>query len=323
MSETILENNVVSRIIPEVFILILNWNGWQDTVECVDSCRNLDYPNFRIVMIDNGSTDDSEKLLRERYTDICILQTGSNLGFAGGNNAGIRYALERGADYVWLLNNDTTVAPDSLTELVKVVDGRTNIGMAGSKILLYDQPDTLHFAGAEISLIDGNSRHLGILEKDVGQYDQVSEMGFLTGCSLLVSCRMIEQIGLMPEEYFLYFEESDWCLRARRASYRLIFTPYSQVFHKLSASVLKVSERKTYYLVRNRLFFLSKWGEDVFWLRRFFLDAKLFLRHALKRRFRHAYVVLLAYRHWFQNNMGPLFALKTIRNSRVDQKPVL
>src|SRR6266568_5938037 len=120
------------------YIIILNWHGWQCTIECVESCKKLSYLNFRILVVDNGSTDGSEAILRERFPDVELLQTGANLGFAGGNNVGIRYALEQGAEYVWLLNNDTTVDADALSALVRMAEGDTKIGMAGSKILYHD-----------------------------------------------------------------------------------------------------------------------------------------------------------------------------------------
>ncbi len=130
----------VAATAPMVYIILLNWNGWKDTVECVESCRKLSYPDVRIVIVDNGSTDGSETRLRERFPDLELIQTGANLGFAGGNNVGIRYALEKGAEYVWLLNNDTIADAEALSALVQAAEDDQTVGMVGSKIVYHDDP---------------------------------------------------------------------------------------------------------------------------------------------------------------------------------------
>ena len=245
---------------PLVFLVILNWNGWSDTVECVESCRKLTYPNFRILIVDNGSTDGSEAILRERFPDIEFIQTGANLGFAGGNNAGIRRALELGAEYVWLLNNDTVVDAESLSALVRVAEGDTGIGMVGSKIVYYDNPRLIWFAGAVLDPTKPHRpHHRGLREEDRGQYDTTEETGYVTGCSLLARREMIEQVGLLEEELFLYFEDVDWSARDRRAGWRLMYAPASVVRHKESSSAGgAASPTVVYYTARNRLYFVRR-----------------------------------------------------------------
>ena len=290
----------------KVFILILNWNGWQDTIECVHSCENLIYPNFTIMVIDNGSEDESLQQLQAALPSHEIIATGENLGFAGGNNVGIRHALEKGADYIWLLNNDTTVDPAALTELVKTAEDDEQTGIVGSKILTYTDPDTLHFAGGKVNLNTGETKHLGAWEKDERQFDDIKEVDYVTGCSLLVKRAVIEKIGLMPEEYFLYYEETDWCLSARNAGFIVRMTPNSKVFHKISTSIDYFSTKKLYYLIRNRLIFLQKDGEDRKWFQRVLTD----MRHAFflirTARFREAGMILKAYGHWLSKRTGPL-----------------
>lgn len=251
---------MLNQYIKIVYLVILNWNGWKDTIECVESCRKLSYPDVRILIVDNGSTDGSEAILRERFPDIEFIQTGANLGFAGGNNVGIRYALEQGADYVWLLNNDTVVDDEALSALLRVAESDRKVGMVGSKILYHDNPRLLWYAGA---VLDSESpyrpHHRGLREEDRGQYDAVCETGYITGCSLLARKEMMEAVGLLDEELFLYFEDVDWSARAKAAGWKLMYCPGSLVYHKVSLSVGgAASPTVLYYTARNRLYFVRR-----------------------------------------------------------------
>jgi GT2 family glycosyltransferase len=208
--------------------------------------------------VDNASGDGSEAILRERFPDLDFIQTGANLGFAGGNNVGVRHALAQGADYVWLLNNDTVVEAEALSSLVRSAQGDPRVGMVGSKIVYHDAPDLLWFAGA---VLDGKSAHrpchLGLNEKDMGQYDVPGESGYITGCSLLARREMLEAVGLLDEELFLYFEDVDWSARARAAGWTLLYCPESLVYHKVSISTGgAASPTLLYYTSRNRLYFV-------------------------------------------------------------------
>src|SRR5689334_13312211 len=135
---------------PSVSVVLLNWNGWKDTIPCVESLRQLGYANVQIVVVDNASTDESEERIRAACPDVTLLQSGANRGFAGGNNVGIRYALEHSADYVWLLNNDTLVRPNTLSALVARAESDPRIGFVGSKILYASRPDLVWYAGATL-----------------------------------------------------------------------------------------------------------------------------------------------------------------------------
>jgi GT2 family glycosyltransferase len=303
-----------TQIYKVVYIIILNWNGLKDTLECVGSCLKLDYPIFEIVIVDNGSDDGSENILRESFPSIRLIQTGANLGYAGGNNAGIRHALEGGADYIWLLNNDTTVDANALTELVKIAETNPSIGMVGSKILSYLQPTVLLYAGGRADLAVGETEHIGYGSEDRGQFDLGGDTGYITGCSLLVKRRVIEETGLMNEAYFLYYEETEWCTKARRKGYRLIYAPESVVYHKESVSVRKTTGVMHYYLTRNRLYFLLQNGVKVRWLKRFGSDLREFLGHVRRKELSSARFMLTAYWHWFTGYRGPLDALT--KNSR-------
>lgn len=248
--------NTLSRL---VYIILINWNGYQNTIECVESCRKLTYPNFRILIVDNGSTDGSEAVLREQFPDIELIQAGANLGFAGGNNAGIRYALEQGADFVWLLNNDTTVDADALSALVHIAEGDKTVGMIGSKIVYYDNPQRIWFAGAVLDpQRPYRPYHRGLNEEDRGQYDVVCETGYITGCSLLARKEMIAAVGLLDDGLFLYFEDADWSARARAAGWKQVYCSDSLVYHKVSLSIGgAASPTLIYYTARNLLYFVK------------------------------------------------------------------
>jgi GT2 family glycosyltransferase len=245
---------------PSIAIILLNWNGWQDTIECVESCRTLSYPNYRILLVDNGSTDDSEAILRERFPDIEFIQTGANLGFAGGNNVGIRHALAQGADYVWLLNNDTVVDTGALSALVQMAEGDNQVGMVGSKIVYHGNPHMIWYAGAVLdSERPYRPHHRGLNEDDRGQYDETCPTGYITGCSLLARREMMAAVGLLDEDLFLYFEDVDWSARARAAGWKLMYCPESLVYHKVSLSVGgAASPTLLYYTARNRLYFVKR-----------------------------------------------------------------
>ena len=295
------------------YVIVLNWNGYADTIECVKSCLGLDYPSFHIVVVDNCSDDNSESILKMEFPQLAVLQTGKNLGYAGGNNVGIRYALDKKADYIWLLNNDTVVDPKALTELVKAAESEPAAGMAGSKILFYSEPTLIHYAGGMVDADLGISEHIGIYQKDNHQFDALSETGYITGCSLLVKRSLIEAIGFMDEAYFLYFEESEWCLRAKKHGFRLLYVPGSLVYHKESASTRKVGGAATYYMTRNRLYFISRNGTDAKWLTRFQVDLVTLLKHTFHRDFVQVRSMLAAYRHWITGYAGCRACLSKVK----------
>ena len=241
-----------------VYIIILNWNGWRDTLECVESCLKLTYNNYCILLVDNGSSDNSETILRERFPDIPIIQTGSNLGFAGGNNIGIRHALEHGSDYIWLLNNDAIVASDALSELVTVADSEENAGIVGSKIYYHQEPMKLWFAGGVWRTNKSYATHRGQNEEDIGQYDVICEVDYISGCSLLIKSKVVEKVGLMKDDYFLYWEEVDWNASVAEHGWKNYYVPNSIVWHKVSASIGKRSYLANRYYIRNCLLFFQR-----------------------------------------------------------------
>lgn len=296
-----------------VFVVVLNWNGADDTLECIASIKDSDYDLYNIVVVDNASDDESVKIIKKTYPEVKLIECGENKGYAGGNNAGINYALQNKADYVWLLNNDVVVSKNALSEFVKVANQDDSIGILGSKILSYWNRNVIDYAGGLVSLRDGTSSHVGFNEIDEGQYGDQVETEYVTGASLFISLAAIKKIGLLDESYFLYYEETDYCCRASKLGLKVVYCPRSLVYHKVSASTSKSGKDILYYMTRNRLYFLEKNGFKVRWLKRFFADAHLsylFLRYRGNNSFGNFLCIILAYSHWIFRYAGPKISPK-------------
>ncbi len=241
------------------WVLVLTWNGWEATRACLESLRRVRGRGARILVVDNGSTDGTPAHVRREFPDVELLENGTNLGFAAGNNVGIRAALAGGAEHVVLLNNDTVVAPDCVEELVTAACAHPHAGMVSAKILLLDEPDVLWFAGGSLSTLTGRATHKGYRRRDNGRYEQVREIGRPCACAMLVTRRFLDTVGLMEESLFLYGEEVDWALRARACGFACLFAPRARVWHKVTAaSGGEAAARYYYYAVRNMLWTLER-----------------------------------------------------------------
>lgn len=218
----------------KVSIIILNWNGLEDTVECLESLKKITYPNYKVIVVDNGSQGDDVKVLRERYRDyIHIIQNEKNYGFARGNNVGIRYALDKGVDYVLLLNNDTVVAPDFLDEMVRVAQSDERIGIVCPKMYRYSQPEKVCFdGGARIHLLRGTVTERLRPDSEPAAVDTE----FAIGTAMLIRRKTLEEIGLLPEEYFFGMEDWDYSLNALRNKFRLVVARRATVWHKVAST---------------------------------------------------------------------------------------
>jgi GT2 family glycosyltransferase len=260
--------------VPHVAIVVLNWNGRDDTLACLASLRQLAYPSYQIVVVDNGSTDGSVEAIRAKYPDVPLIETGENLGYVGGNNLGLKWAREQSADYVLLLNNDTEVAPDFLSELVRAAESATSVGIVGPIIYYFDRPQTIWSAGGAIDWTRGETRMIGLDETDTGQFGcQPRPVDFVTGCALLIKSQVIRQIGELDSRFFAYYEEAEWSVRAARAGFAIWHVPSAKIWHKISPERRAVSPQTNYYMTRNRLLFLRCIGASYgTWFRALVLD---------------------------------------------------
>lgn len=253
--------------IPLVYIIVLNWNGKDDTLECLRSIRHISYTNYKIILVDNASGDGTVDSVRSEFPDVQIIVNASNLRYAGGNNVGIRSALAQGAQYILLLNNDTTVDPHFLTELTEAMNRESTAGMAGPKIYYYDDPKRIWFAGGKIDWWRGWFSHVGIREIDRGQHDTVRETDFITGCCLMVRREVIEKVGMLDEAYYIYGEDADWCIRAVYAGYKLLYVPKGKIWHKLSvASGGHLSWFKNWNKLKSQLRLMARYAKVYHWL---------------------------------------------------------
>ncbi len=254
---------------PKVSIIILNWNGLKDTIECLESLKKITYPSYNVILVDNASAGNDVEVLKQRFGDyIHAIQNDKNYGYTGGNNIGIRYALEHTQpDYLLLLNNDIVVSPDFLTALVHAAENDASIGIVGTKTCYYDFPDRIQSAGLKVSMWTGQSSHIGVKQIDEGQYDERREVDSLMGCCLLIKNNVIKKIGMLDESYFCYWDETDYCARAREAGYKIMYVPQAKIWHKAAIkervwhknpSTRKSSGTMYYYMARNNFKFMRR-----------------------------------------------------------------
>ncbi|MDD5748229.1 MAG: glycosyltransferase family 2 protein [Actinomycetota bacterium] len=239
---------------PEVSIVILNWNAKTEILECLESLSKLSYSNFQIIVVDNGSTDDSVNAIKKRFPLINLVELSRNCGFAGGNNEGIRLALEMGSKYVLLLNNDTIVEDaDFLDSLVCFAESVADAGIIGP-LILYEDGETVWFAGGKLSVFFGTCIHRGKRRrKHAFKRAQPSPVEYITGCAMLVRTDVFETIGLLEERYFLYWEDADFCFRARANGYNCYIVPGCSIRHKKSTSAgTKGKDRLTEFQAYNQ-----------------------------------------------------------------------
>ncbi len=254
---------------PKVIIIVLAWNRLSDTLECLDSVKKIAYRNYEVIVVDNGSTDGSAETIAARYPDIILLNNECNLGYAAGNNRGIEKALSIGCDYVFLLNNDTTLDAAGLDELIKTAESDSRIGAAGPKIYLYQDPSVVWYAGGDICFREAISVTRGWFKRDHPSYDRPGEVSFITGCAMVVKRKTIEAVGLLDKEYGSYLEDTDWCRRMSHKGFKLAYVPAAKVYHKVSQSFgsIPYNEKSMYLMGRNAVLFVNKYGSYFHWLK--------------------------------------------------------
>lgn len=318
---------------PKVGIIILNWNGWKDTIECLESLKEIDYPSFETIIVDNDSKNDSIQKIKEycrgdikvesdfvkfsldnkpikviEYTreesekaktpqellnipstdKITLIKNDTNAGFPEGCNIGMRYALNQGIEYLLLLNNDTVVDKQFLKEMMDVTLSDPKIGILGSKIYYYNYPNNLQAAGGKIRW------NLGIIStysgEDKGQYDEIAERDYVYGTSLLLTKDVVDEISFMDSAFFFGVEEYDYCNKARKAGFKIVYVPKSKVWHKVGASSKNLSDYpETYDLIKKTA------GKDY---NKYLY--KLFKRHGPRFFYMVPYTICILDRRYFQ-----------------------
>lgn len=245
---------------PKVIIIVLNWNGRQDTAECLESLKGLNYPNFEVIIVDNASKDGSQEYFRDAFPEAILVENSENLGFTGGFNVGIQKALQRGAVYVLCLNNDTILDSDFIKELVAVGERRDDAGGLCPKEYDYNYPNRLVYVGGRVGAI--KSKLYGFGEIDRGQYDEEKETYMLCGAAMMLKTKALLNIGLFDPDYFYNTEDKDLAIRLMRGGYKLIYVPRAKLWHKRRGSTGgRITPLTAYFSARNSLLFVRKHGK--------------------------------------------------------------
>jgi GT2 family glycosyltransferase len=218
---------------PKVSIIILNWNGLYDTIECIESVEKIDYPYYELIVVDNASEGNDVAVLREKFGQLIhIIENDKNYGFAEGCNIGMRYAISGGTDYILLLNNDTTVAPDFLMEMTLVGESDERIGILGPKIYFYDAPNVIWEAGGKINWWLASIKVHSHGEMDNARHDKITIKDFVSGAAMLIKSKLLDTISLLDSSFFFGYEDYDFCIRARRSGFKIVYVPSARIWHK-------------------------------------------------------------------------------------------
>lgn len=250
---------------PSVFIILVNFNGYEDTIKCIESLKNISYVNYDIVVVDNGSTvQPTNQQINYLKNNVILLDMKTNLGFSGGNNIGISYAKMHGAEFVLLLNNDTTVEKNFLSILVQTALSNADVGIVGGKIRYYFEPNKIWFGGGTYDFDNGFVNHQRMNELDENSSTKIREITFMTGCLMLIPITVIDNIGLLDESFFLYAEDTEFSCRVLKKGYKIIYCEDSIIYHKVSSSTKAGSFNSQYYNVRNNLYVAKKYCNNIF-----------------------------------------------------------
>lgn len=242
---------------PLISIITLNWNNSAVTCEFLSSVKEQNtYKNIEVIVVDNASEKDPSESFLNIYPQLKIIRNSSNLGFSGGNNAGIKAAT---GDYIFIVNNDTEFTPYLIESLIEVFQKKSDAGIVCPKFHYYFNKGTIEYAGYKlVNIFTGRNSMIGTGEKDNGQYDSITKTNYAHGGGMMISKKAIEKVGLMPEQFFLYYEELDWSVKFKKQGYAIYFQPKALIYHKESMTTGKSSPLKTFYLTRNRILFMRR-----------------------------------------------------------------
>ncbi len=244
---------------PKILIILLNWNGKKDTIECIKSLEKVTYPNFTTMIVDNGSTDDSVETFKTLFPNIPLLETNQNLGFAGGNNVGISWGLDKDYEWILLLNNDTVVSPDFLNAFMDAAKANPKAKILGAKIYLYHDPSRIDHLGGiwNAKKCEFESLHTNTIE-DHRSFETMKQVDYVCGAALLMHRSVPQTIGLLEEKFFLFWEETDFCSRSKKNHLEVWTAPKAKIWHKVSSSFTGGKPQMHYFWWRSRLLWIER-----------------------------------------------------------------
>jgi GT2 family glycosyltransferase len=247
----------MSPVQPLVSVITLNWNGLEVTTELLRSIQKHNtYPNIEVIVVDNASTVDPTSALTPIYPGLKVIRNQQNLGFSAGNNVGIRAAK---GDYLFIINNDTEFTPGLIEGLLEVFSKYPDAGIASPKFHYFFHKGTIEYAGYQsVNIFTGRNGMIGSKEKDEGQYNEIMPTHYAHGGAMMVPRKVIDEVGLLHEGFFLYYEEFDWCNQIKKKGYKVYYQPKSLIYHKESMTTGKESPLKTYYITRNRILYMRR-----------------------------------------------------------------
>ena len=242
---------------PLLYVIVLNHSHREDTNSCIATLLKSNYENFRIILLESTSAGEAVQEFRSEDPRVQTIRLTENLGYAGNNNVGIQAALDQEAEWVFILNNDTVLDPACLSLLIENGELDRGVGIVGPMVYHFDQPDVIQSAGGILGK-NWQSNHAGINQHDTGQFKTVRQVDWISGCAILVRRALIEDVGALDPDYFLYWEEIEWCLRARRAGWKILHIPQAKLWHKGVNQDYQPRPYVTYYMTRNFLHTLFK-----------------------------------------------------------------
>ena len=300
-------NKPLAAKVPHLCAVVIAYNQWEQTLACLQALSGVTYPARTVLLVDNGSTDGTTEAVAQAFPQVCVLRLDENRGYAGGANIGLAHALADGADYVLLLNNDVWVPPDAPEALVAAAEADPCIAAVGPKVYYADDPQRLQSAGGTIDWRTMRSQLIGQDEIDQSQYDYPRDVDFVSGCAMLIRARAWSMVGGFDLAYFLYYEEVDWCLRARRVGWKVVYIPSTGIWHADKVSSADEPGLVTYYTTRNLLLLAHRYAN---WRTQFAVYVEALwravrsLRHLASQRRPWALATIWAVRDFFSGRLG-------------------
>ena len=296
---------------PTVGIVVLSWKRFDRVRACLESLSLLEYPNVSALVVANGTDDETANLIRSTFPDVEVIETGANLGYAQGNNVGINCLVGRGVNYILILNDDVTIAPDMVSHLVFAAESNPNAAFLGPKIYHTEFPSRIQSAGAMLDYL-WRSKQRGLDEIEREQYYQVSRVDYVIGAAIIARVEAIKHIGVLDPDFFMYREDVDWALRAKDAGYRVLYVPEALAWHRGHNARHTELPRITYYMTRNSLLLMSKHRAGFARTAAFLMRVLVtYISWTIRPRWRHKSderdALLLGVRHFFEGKLGKGF----------------